>query len=136
MNFRALEPLAFGVLFGMIWGCGTIRDTNVYTAEIQFEDMTARRAAPAVRRVLMTDCTCDATTFAWTATTESVTNATCEANADWYRTYVGRWAWHVAMQRYNGGVEGATDPGQPPEIVHSCDLPEEPAALATAGGAS
>jgi uncharacterized protein YceK len=115
-------------------GCGaTIRDKTVYATEVQYVDMTVRREAPAVRRFLMTACTCSVT-FEWTATAEGVSTDECAAAADWYRVYTSRWAWHIEMIRYNGRVTD-TDPGQIPEVTtSSCDLPELP--LVTEGGDS
>lgn len=114
-------------------GCSTIRDATVYTSEIQFVDMSVRREAPAVRRLLTTSCTCSEAVV-WTSTVEGVSTEECEAAADWYRTYVGRWAWHISMMRYNGSVI-STDPGAAPEIVTTCELPEAPVEV-TSGGAS
>lgn len=141
MNLDHFKPVLVGLLLGFLPACGTIRDSAVYTAEIQFEDMAVRRSAPAVRAQLLSACSCAVAgeTATWTATTEAVSTETCAADADWYRTYVGRWAWHIAMQRFNGGVDGATDPGAAPTIAHSCDLPETPnevAAPTTAGGST
>lgn len=119
------------VVFAALSGCATIRDAAVYATEVQYVDMTVRREAPAVRRFLMTACTCSAT-FEWTATAEGVTTEECAASADWYRVYAQRWPWHIAMIQYNGSMTD-TDPGPVPEIVLSCDLPELPPA---SGGAS
>lgn len=126
-----LLTLVLSIPFGV--GCSTIRDAAVYTSEIQFVDMTVRREAPAVRRLLTTSCTCSEA-VAWTATVDGVTTEECEAAADWYRTYVGRWAWHVNMMRYNGSVI-SEDPGLAPEITTTCELPEAPVEV-TSGGAS
>jgi len=129
---RSLLLLATSLTL-ILSGCGSIRDASVYSTEIQFSDMTVRRAAPSVRHFLMTSCTCSES-VAWTATGSDVTTEQCESAADWYRTYVGRWAWHIAMVRYNGSVEGAVDPGPVPQITTSCDLPEHPVEI-TSGGA-
>ena len=104
-------------------GCGTLRDPAVYSTEIQFTDLFVQRGAPSVHRFLTGSCSCAPEAVAWTATSDGVSNAECEAAADWYRTYGARWGWHVSMMRYNGNLDGATDPGAVPTIPHSCDLP-------------
>lgn len=109
------------VLF-LVTGCGSIRDVSVYSAEVQFVDLTVHRSAPSVRRVLETSCVCDTESVSWTSTDERVSSETCEANADWYRVYLARWDWHMRMMRYNGSVEGAEDPGPVPEVSRTCDL--------------
>lgn len=114
--------LLVGLLSSLSVGCGTLRDATVYATEVQYVDLTVSRSAPAVRHFLQSSCACDAETVTWTSTSESVTSETCEANADWYRTYSSRWAWHVAMMRFNGSLEGAVDPGPVPEVPRTCDL--------------
>jgi hypothetical protein len=130
-NFLSKGLIIFGVIFSVA-GCGTIRDGAVYATEIQFEDMAVRHAAPAVRAQLLGSCSCTMTGDqpVWTSTVPSVSADTCSADADWYRTYVGRWAWHIAIQRHNGNVSGAIDPGAVPPIVHTCDVPEAPNEIA------
>ena len=123
--------LALLTSFAILSGCATIRDQAVYATEVQYVDLTVRREAPVVRQFLMTSCTCS-DDHQWTASAEGGSTADCEAAADWYRVYVARWAWHIAMIQYNGSMT-STDPGPVPEIVLSCELPELPP---TAGGES
>jgi len=102
-------------------GCATIRDKNVYATEIQFSDLTVQRQAPFVRDFISASCTCSES--AWTASAAGVTDASCASAADWYAVYAARWAWHMEMMRYNGGlIEG--DPGAAPEIPQGCELPD------------
>ena len=124
---RRLLPL---VLF--LVGCSPLRDMSVYRTEIDFSDLMVSRQAPTVRRFLLAVCTCSGD--AWTSGNEAlVPHADCENAADWYFTYTARWAWHVEMMRYNGGVS-STDPGAAPAIAPSCSLPEVPGT--SAGGES
>jgi len=125
--------LAFLILSLGVAGCGTLRDPAVYATEIQYIDMTVSRGAPAVHRLLSTSCACAAgDPVVWTSTVEGFSTEDCEANAVWYRTYLARWPWHVAMMRYNGGLI-ETDPGEIPEVPSTCDLS---APVETSGGAS
>lgn len=127
------RSLMFVALFALLAaGCGSLRDAGVYATEVQFVDLSTQRSAPYVRGFLSLSCACSAETFAWTSSTEGGSPDECVAAADWYRTYASRWAWHVAMMRYNGGMT-SVDPGAIPDVVeNSCDL----AAPGTSGGES
>jgi hypothetical protein len=115
-----------------ISGCCPLRDMSVYRTEIDFSDLMVNRQASTVRRFLASSCSCSEGT--WDATPGvNVSSEDCASASDWYFTYSARWAWHVEMMRYNGGVS-STDPGEAPEIAPSCDLPEVPSP--SAGGDS
>lgn len=111
-------------------GCCPLRDMSVYRTEIDFSDLMVNRQAPTVRRFLASYCECDDGTWSAGANASS---EDCASAADWYFTYTARWAWHVEMMRYNGGVS-STDPGAAPAIAPSCSLPEVPGT--SAGGES
>lgn len=112
-------------------GCCPLRDMAVYNTEISFSDLMVNRQAATVQRFLGSSCACSEGTW---SDGPNVSAGDCENAADWYFTYSARWAWHVEMMRYNGGVT-ETDPGEAPAITVSCDLPELPAP-ASAGGES
>lgn len=99
---RVLLALVF------LWGCRTIRNDTTYRAETDFTDLMVRGESESVRKFLQTQCTC--VEGQWVGQPQEA----CAHAADWWSVYTSRWAWHMAMVRYNGSVSD-TDPGPPPQ---------------------
>lgn len=108
----------------MLLGCKTVRSEAAYRAEVDFTDMVVTRQAPAVARTLRGSCSC--VDDHWTAVSPDLSDRDCMNAADWWFTYTSRWAWHMAMVRYNGNLT-ENDPGTAPAILAvSCDMPAAP----------
>lgn len=116
------KALAFALL--ALLGCKTVRSEAVYKTETEFTNMVVTRQAPSVVRMLRSSCSC--VDDHWSATSPDISDRDCQGAADWWFTYTSRWAWHMAMVRYNGNLT-TVDPGSAPAITAvSCDLPSAP----------
>ena len=115
-------------LIGLMLGCTPTvsRARDAYISEVVYINRLLRVSSPAVRGVVLQDCTCANDT--WHAQPSGgLTDAQCYTYADWWMVYTAQWGWHHDMMLYNAGVITTRPSQTPPTIPQvSCTLPPVP----------
>ena len=107
-----MKSLFSAVLLSFLMaGCGAhvVRDTNAYTAEINFSNNLITKQAEVISMMIQMHCSCD-DDMVWS-------NQWCANAADVYAVYIDRWDWHFKMQKHLG--LGEERPSKTPPAIRS-----------------